>query len=39
MTDPTLTSGTCPGPFAGTFVAIWHAVYGTMRPRARRRKP
>jgi len=24
MTDPTL-------PFAGTFVAIWHAVYGTMR--------
>ncbi len=24
MTDPTLS-------FAGTFVAIWHAVYGTMR--------
>ena len=33
MTDPTLT-------FAGTFVAIWHAVYGTMRAALpRRRQP
>ena len=34
MTDPTLTFR------PGTFVAIWHAVYGTMpRRAARRRKP
>ena len=32
MTDPTLNfQGTFPGTFAGTLVAIWHAVYGTMR--------
>ena len=28
MTDPTLNFQ---GTFPGTFVAIWHAVYGTMR--------